>query len=93
MQKKIEQIKTRIKKSYSDKLDGNLPYGMDENDWNKLMADWASELNQLEMKLEECNQKSKVLYNCLNLIMAFCNQYKRTVGLRRKNRKFDYFLL
>ena len=74
MQKKIEQIKTRIKKSYSDKLDGNLPYGMDENDWNKLMADWASELNQLEMKLEERNQKSKILYNRLNLIMAFCNQ-------------------
>ena len=47
---------------------------MDENDWNKLMADWTSELNQLKMKLEECNQKSKVLYNCLNLIMAFCNQ-------------------
>ena len=38
------------------------------------MADWASELNQLEMKLEERNQKSKVLYNRLNLIMAFCNQ-------------------
>ena len=26
------------------------------------------------MKLEERNQKSKVLYNRLNLIMAFCNQ-------------------
>ena len=32
---------------------------MDENDWNKLMADWASELNQLEMKLEECNPKKQ----------------------------------
>ena len=74
MQKKIEQIKTRIKKSYSDKLDGNLPYGMTEKDWNKLMENWASELNQLEMKLEKRNQKSKVLYNRLSLIMAFCNQ-------------------
>ena len=74
MQKKIEQIKTRIKKSYSDKLDGNLPYGMTEKDWNKLMANWASELNQLEIKLEKRNQKSKVLYNRLSLIMAFCNQ-------------------
>lgn len=74
MQKKIEQIKTRIKKSYSDKLDGNLPYGMTEKDWNKLMADWASELNQLEIKLEKRNPKSKVLYNRLSLIMAFCNQ-------------------
>lgn len=74
MQKKIEQIKTRIKKSYSNKLDGNLPYGMTEKDWNKLMANWASELNQLEMKLEKRNPKSKVLYNRLSLIMAFCNQ-------------------
>lgn len=74
MQKKVEQIKTRIKKSYSDKLDGNLPYGMTEKDWNKLMANWASELNQLEMKLEKRNPKSKVLYNRLSLIMAFCNQ-------------------
>ena len=74
MQKKIEQIKTRIKKSYSDKLDGNLPYGMTEKDWNKLMANWASELNQLEIKLEKRNPKSKVLYNRLSLIMAFCNQ-------------------
>ena len=47
---------------------------MTEKDWNKLMSDWASELNQLEMKLEERNQKSKVLYNRLSLIMAFCNQ-------------------
>lgn len=74
MQKKIEQIKTRIKKSYSDKLDGNLPYGMTEKDWNKLMANWASELNQLEIKLKKRNPKSKVLYNRLSLIMAFCNQ-------------------
>lgn len=38
------------------------------------MADWSSELNQLEMKLEKRNQKSKVLYNRLSLIMAICNQ-------------------
>lgn len=72
--RKLNKLRQELKKSYSDKLDGNLPYGMTEKDWNKLMANWASELNQLEIKLEERNQKSKVLYNRLSLIMAFCNQ-------------------
>ena len=74
MQKKIETIKSRIQKSYSDKLDGKLPYGMTEEDWNGMMASWASELNQLEIKLTERMEKSKVLYNRLSLIMSFCNQ-------------------
>ncbi len=73
MQKKIEQIKNRIKKSYADKLDGNLPYGMTNKDWEKMMSDWSVELNQLENKLEERKEKSKILYNKLSLIMAFCN--------------------
>lgn len=74
MQKKIEQIKDRIKKSYKDKLDGNLPYGMTEKDWNEMIGEWSSELNQLEIKLQERSEKSKILYNRLNLIMSFCNQ-------------------
>ena len=73
MQKKIEQIKNRIKKSYADKLDGNLPYGMTDTEWGEMMQQWASELNKLELKLEERKEKSKILYNKLSLIMAFCN--------------------
>ena len=74
MENKIETIKSRIKKSYSDKLDGNLPYGMTEKDWNDMMANWASELNKLEIKLTERMEKSKILYDRLSLIMSFCNQ-------------------
>ena len=74
MQKKIETIKARIQKSYSDKLDGNLPYGMTENDWKSMMSNWASELNKLEVKLAERMEKSKILFNRLSLIMSFCNQ-------------------
>ena len=74
MQNKIETIKSRIQKSYSDKLDGNLPYGMTEKDWNDMMSNWASELNKLEIKLTERMEKSKILYNRLSLIMSFCNQ-------------------
>ena len=74
MQKKIEQIKNRIKKSYADKLDGNLPYGMTDAEWGELNRQWASELNKLEARLEERKEKSKILYNKLSLIMAFCNQ-------------------
>ena len=73
MQKKIEQIKNRIKKSYADKLDGNLPYGMTDTEWGEMMKQWASELNKLELKLEERRQKSKILYDKLSLIMTFCN--------------------
>ena len=73
MQKKIEQIKNRIKKSYADKLDGNLPYGMTDTEWGEMMQQWASELNKLELKLEERRQKSKILYDKLSLIMTFCN--------------------
>ena len=74
IQKKIENIKNRMNKSYADKLDGNLPFGMTDDGWNELMGQWASELNKLEIKLEERSQKSKILYSRLSLIMAFCNR-------------------
>lgn len=81
MQKKIEKIKDRIKKSYADKLDGNLPCGMTDTEWGELMKQWSSELNQLEMKLDERKQKSKILYDKLSLITAFCNQLPALFGL------------
>lgn len=73
-QKKIETIKQRMRNSYQDKLDGNLPYGMSVEAWDDMMRKWASELTQLEMKLEETEQKSKILYDRMGLIMAFCNR-------------------
>ena len=63
-----------MNKSYADKLDGNLPFGMTDDGWHELMGQWASELNKLEIKLEERSQKSKILYSRLSLIMAFCNR-------------------
>ena len=30
-----------MNKSYADKLDGNLPYGMTEIGWNELMEHWG----------------------------------------------------
>ena len=72
IQKKIEMLKNRIKNSYADKLDGNLP--MSDSDWGDMIQQWSSELNKLEIKLEERREKSKILYNKLSLITAFCNQ-------------------
>ena len=83
MQKKIEQIRVRIKKSYTDKLDGKLPYGMTEKEWEGLMAEWSSELDKLEMKLEEHKQKSKILYDRMSLIMAFCNRLPELFALAK----------
>ena len=70
----FETIKSRIKKSYSDKLDGNLPYGMTDSEWGEMMQQWVSEFNKLKIKLTERMEKSKILYNRLSLIMSFCNQ-------------------
>lgn len=81
MQKRIEQIKTRIKKSYAEKLDGKLPFGMDEKDWNEMIMEWSSELDKLEMRLQEHKEKSKILYNRMSLIMAFCNQLPELFAL------------
>ncbi len=54
---------------------------MKEEGWNGIMAIWASELNQLEIKLTERMEKSKVLYNRLSLIMSFCNQLPELLRL------------
>lgn len=81
MQKKIEQIKTRIKKSYADKLDGNLPFSMNDQEWGEMIQQWSCELNKLETKMEERKQKSKILYDRLSLIMAFCNQLPELFAL------------
>ena len=81
MQKRIEQIKDRLKKSYADKLDGNLPYGMTDREWGEMIKEWSSELNRIEMKLEERKQKSRILYDKLSLITAFCNQLPELFGI------------
>lgn len=67
MQKRIEQLKDRLKKSYADKLDGNLPYGMTDREWGEMIKEWSSELNRIEMKLEERREKSKILYDKLSV--------------------------
>ena len=72
--KELETIRARMQKSYADKLDGNLPYGMTEDIWNKTMAQWASQCDKLEIEYKERLEKSKIQYNRLGLIMSFCNQ-------------------
>lgn len=74
IQEKIDKINERIKKAYKDKLDGNIPVGMNENDWMDMISEWAAEKDRLIIKLKERMEKSKILYDNLSLIMAFCNK-------------------
>lgn len=72
IQEKIAKINDRIKKSYADKLDGNLP--MNDTEWCGMIQEWTAEKDRLTIKLKERMEKSKILYDKLSLIMAFCNQ-------------------
>ena len=74
LQKKIEVINDRIKKAYRDKLDGNIPAGIEERDWNSMIEEWAKEKDHITIKLKERMEKSRILYDKLSVIMAFCNQ-------------------
>lgn len=74
IQEKIDKINERIKNAYRDKLDGSIPVGMNENEWMDMIAEWAAEKDRLLIKLKERMEKSKILYDNLSLIMAFCNQ-------------------
>lgn len=73
IQEKIEKINERIKKSYKDKLDGNIPSGLSDDDWQEMIQEWAAEKDRLIVKLNERMQKSKILYDKLNLLIMFCN--------------------
>ena len=72
-EEKIEKINERIKKSYKDKLDGNIPSGLSDDDWQEMIQEWAAEKDRLIVKLNERMQKSKILYDKLNLLIMFCN--------------------
>lgn len=74
LQEKIDKINTRIKKAYADKLDGNFPAGMNEHEFSEMIMEWAREKDLLTAKLQERMEKSKILYDKLQLIMIFLNK-------------------
>ena len=74
LQEKIDKINERIKKAYADKLDGNIPTGMNDKEFNELINEWAADKDRLTTKLKERMEKSKILYDKLHLIMMFLNK-------------------
>ncbi|MCM1074022.1 MAG: hypothetical protein NC334_09470 [Bacteroides sp.] len=73
IQQRIEKVNERIKKAYKDKLDGNMSF-MSETEWAEMLKEWALEKEALTVKLKERMEKSKILYDKLGLLMAFCSQ-------------------
>ena len=64
---------------------------------------WVSERDKIAIEIKECNDINRLIYKNIDLIIDFCNRIPelyikadldnciRTVGLRRKNRKFENF--
>lgn len=87
IQNKINLLDKRIKNSYIDKLEGNLPMGMTDDDWNKLHREWHEERDKLCMRLKEANDVAKMVYNRVELVMQFSNQLPMLFKTFDANRK------
>ena len=87
IQNKINLLDKRIKNSYIDKLEGNLPMGMTDNDWNKLHREWHEERDKLCMRLKEANDVAKMVYDRVELVMQFSNQLPMLFKTFDANRK------
>ena len=87
IQEKIDKINERIKKAYKEKLDGNVPSCINENEWLNMIGEWAKEKDVLTIKLKERMEKSKILYNRLDLMVTFCNRLPEMFRLATSEKK------
>lgn len=84
---KIDRIDKRIKNSYIDKLEGNLPMGMTDAEWNNLNKEWHAERDKLCIRLKEANDVAKMAYDRVELVMQFSNQLPMIFNTFDANRK------
>lgn len=71
IRKQIDVLSKRIKNSYIDKLEGRLPTGMSETEFNLMHREWQEEKDRLLMKLEEGNISAKFIYSRIDTILKF----------------------
>lgn len=69
--KQIDVLTNRIKQSYIAKLEGNIPFGMTEDDINALHKEWQEEKDRLVIKLSNTNVSSKFIYERMNQLLKF----------------------
>ena len=72
IKQRIDVITKRIKNSYIDKLEGRIPAGMSESEFNDMHREWQEEKDKLIIKLNEANISSKHVYHKIEKLLTFC---------------------
>ena len=67
--KRLKELNLLIKKSYEDKLKGNIT----EDQFKELSNEWQQERDLLSIEIQESNEVSKSIYRNIDLIIKFCN--------------------
>lgn len=73
LKQRIDVITKRIKNSYIDKLEGRIPAGMSEEEFNSLHKEWQEEKDLLLIRLNEANISSKHVYQKIEKVLTFAN--------------------
>ena len=68
--KRLKELNLLIKKSYEDKLKGNIT----EDQFKELSSEWQQERDLLSIEIKESTEVSKSIYKTIDLIIKFCNQ-------------------
>lgn len=68
--KRLKELNLLIKKSYEDKLKGNIT----EDQFKELSSEWQQERDLLSIEIKESTEVSKSIYKNIDLIIKFCNQ-------------------
>lgn len=101
IKQRIDVITKRIKNSYIDKLEGRIPAGMSEVEFNSLHKEWQEEKDRLIIRLNEANISSKHVYQKIEKILTFAEhlpelflkaepeEKKLIIGTMTKSVKFD----
>lgn len=71
IKQRIDVITKRIKNSYIDKLEGRIPAGMSEAEFNSLHKEWQEEKDRLIIRLGEANISSKHVYQKIEKVLRF----------------------
>ena len=99
--KQIDALTKRIKNSYIDKLEGKLPAGMSEEEFNAMHREWQEEKDRLLAKLNESNVSTKFIYARIDTLLKFteklpelflsgtAKEKKLIVNAMTKSVKFD----
>ncbi len=80
---KIIKLKKRIQQSYIDKLDNNLPVGMTEEDWQKMNKSWYEEIDKYNLRLQEINFNTKIVYGKVDYLLNWCSNLPKYFTLAK----------